>query len=139
MYHWKYAMFSTKWISWFMSNLYKKSWTASIAVKSPVSTVFWPMRFRNIRGIEQIGNWFSTVYSYNLFIWFEKCYSIFSVLVEFWFDVFKEVVAEIITETISPALGIDGAVSFARKLENSGLIQTITNLLHKFVLSTTNP
>ena len=69
----------------------------------------------------------------------KKSYYIFSVLVEFWFDVFKEVVAEIITETISPALGIDGAVSFARKLENSGLIQTITNLLHKFVLSTNNP
>ena len=69
----------------------------------------------------------------------KKCYYIFSVLVEFWFDVFKEVVAEIITETISPALGIDGAVSFARKLENSGFIQTITNLLHKFVLSTNNP
>ena len=65
-------------------------------------------------------------------------YFIFSALAEFWFDVFKEVVAEIITETISPALGIDGAVEFARKLENSGLIQTITNLLRKLV-STNNP
>ena len=65
-------------------------------------------------------------------------YSIFSALAEFWFDVFKEVLAEIITETISPALGIDGAVEFARKMENSGLIQTITNLLRELV-STYNP
>ena len=64
-------------------------------------------------------------------------YFIFSALAEFWFDVFKEVLAEIITETISPALGIDGAVEFARKMENSGLIQTITNLLREFV-STNN-
>ena len=62
-----------------------------------------------------------------------KYHSIFSFLVEFWYDVFKKLVAEIITETISPALGIDGAVSFSRKLENSGLIQTITNLLHNLV------
>ena len=62
-----------------------------------------------------------------------KYHFIFSVLVEFWYDVFKKLVAEIITETISPAPGIDGAVSFSRKLENSGLIQTITNLLHNLV------
>ena len=70
--------------------------------------------------------------------WLQFLYYIFSALAEFWFDVFKEVLAEIITETISPALGIDGAVEFARKMENSGLIQTITNLLRNFV-STNNP
>ena len=62
-----------------------------------------------------------------------KYHFIYSVLVEFWYDVFKKLVAEIITKTISPALGIDGAVSFSRKLENSGLIHTITNLLYNLV------
>ena len=52
-------------------------------------------------------------------------------LADFAFDVFKEVIAEIIVEIINPALGLESEIVYARETnsKSNGILKMISNVL----------